>query len=51
MNTEPLSFQKVLDSLLEDRKEFPQQYLREFSDIGSLELRTLLDAWPRVFAR
>ena len=48
MNTEPLSFQKVLDSLLEDGKEFPPQYLREFSDIGSLELRTLLDTWPRV---
>jgi HEAT repeat protein len=48
MNTEPISFQKILDSLLEDRKEFPPQYLREFSDIGSLELRTLLDAWPRV---
>lgn len=48
MNTEPLSFQKVLDSLLEDRKEFPQQYLREFSDIGTSELRTLLEVWPRV---
>jgi HEAT repeat protein len=48
MNTEPLSFQKVLDSLVENRKEFPQQYLREFSDIGTLELKTLLDVWPRV---
>lgn len=48
MNTEPLSFQKVLDSLVENRKEFPQQYLREFSDIGNHELKTLLDVWPRV---
>jgi HEAT repeat protein len=48
MNTEPLSFQKVLVSLVENRKEFPQQYLREFSDIGTLELKTLLDVWPRV---
>src|ERR1044071_8296989 len=48
MNTEPVSFQKVLDSLVENRKEFPQQYLREFSDIGTLEMRTLLDVWPRV---
>ncbi len=48
MNTEPLPFQKVVDSLVESRKEFPQQYLREFSDIGTLELKTLLDVWPRV---
>ena|SRR6266496_329578 len=48
MNTEPISFQKVLDSLVENRKEFPQQYLREFSDIGNLELKTLLDVWPQV---
>ena len=48
MTTEPLSFQKVLDSLVESNKEFPQRYLREFSDIGTLELKALLDVWPRV---
>src|SRR6266542_2690031 len=48
MNTEPISFQKVLDSLIENRKEFPKTYLREFSDIGPLELKTLLDVWPQV---
>lgn len=48
MNTEPLSFQKVLDSLSDKSKEFPQHYLREFSDIGPLELKTLLDVWPQV---
>ena len=48
MNTESLSFQKVLDSLVETNKEFPQRYLREFSDITPLELKTLLDVWPRV---
>lgn len=48
MNTENPTFQKVLDSLVETRKEFPQRYLREFSDIGTLELKTLLDVWPRV---
>ena len=48
MNTEPISFQKVLDSLLSDSREFPRRYLQEFSDIGTLELRTLLDVWPRV---
>jgi hypothetical protein len=48
MNTEPLSFQKVLDSLSDNRKEFPQRYLREFSDIAPLEMKTLLEVWPRV---
>ena len=48
MNTEPLSFQKVVDSLLEDSKEFPPRYLREFSDLGTVELKALLDAWSRV---
>ena len=48
MATEPLSFQKVLDSLLADSREFPRQYLQEFSDIGPTELRSLLDVWPRV---
>lgn len=48
MNTEPISFQKVLDSLLSDSKDFPRRYLQEFSDIGTLELKTVLDVWPRV---
>jgi HEAT repeat protein len=48
MATEPLSFQKVLDSLLANSREFPRQYLQEFSDIGPTELRSLLDVWPRV---
>lgn len=48
MNTDPISFEKVLDALLSDRKEFPRRYLQEFSDIGKLELKTVLDVWPRV---
>ena len=48
MNTESISFQKVLDTLVSDRKDFPRRYLQEFSDIGTLELKTLLDVWPRV---
>jgi HEAT repeat protein len=48
MATEPLSFQKVIDSLLANSPEFPRQYLQEFSDIGPNELRSLLDAWPRI---
>ena len=48
MNTEPISFQKVLDTLLADSRDFPRRYLQEFSDIGNLELKTLLDVWPQV---
>jgi hypothetical protein len=48
MNTTSTSFQTVLDALLSDRKEFPRRYLQEFSDIGTLELKTLLDIWPQV---
>src|SRR5574338_1253591 len=48
MATESHSFQNVLDSLLENSREFPRRYLQEFSDIGSAELRNLLDVWPRV---
>ena len=48
MNTTPISFQSVLDALLSDRKEFPRRYLHEFSDIGALELKTLLDVWPQI---
>src|SRR5512139_185322 len=48
MNTTSTSFQTVLDALLSERKDFPRRYLQQFSDIGSLELKTLLDVWPRV---
>ena len=48
MNATQTSFQTVLDALLSDRKDFPRRYLQEFSDIGTLELQTLLDVWPRV---
>lgn len=48
MNTASTSFQTVLDALLSERKDFPRRYLQEFSDIGALELKTLLDVWPKV---
>jgi HEAT repeat protein len=48
MNTEPISFQKVLDTLQADSRDFPRRYLQEFSDIGTLELKILLEIWPRV---
>src|ERR1044071_6996998 len=48
MNTTPTSFQTILDTLLSDRPDFPRRYLQEFSDLGPLELKTLMDVWPRV---
>jgi len=48
MNTDPISFQTVLDALLDGKKDFPRRYLKEFSDIRPLELKTLLDIWPGV---
>src|ERR1043166_3768557 len=48
MNTTSVSFQNVLDTLLADRRDFPRSVLQEFSDIGALELKSLLDVWPRV---
>jgi HEAT repeat protein len=48
MATESLSFQKVLDSLLANSREFPRQYMQEFSDIRTTELKALQDIWPLV---
>lgn len=48
MNTAPVTFQKVLEALRSEDKDFPRPYLQEFSDIGSDELRSLLDEWPRI---
>lgn len=51
MNTIPVTFQKVLDALLSEGAEFPRHYLKEFSDIGPVELQSLLDVWPRIKLR
>jgi len=48
MNAQPNPFQPVLDSLLDEKKDFPRKYLQQFSDLGTLELKTLLDVWQRV---
>ena len=48
MNTPQTTFQTVLDSLLDVNRDFPQRYLTLFSDIGTLELNTLMEVWPRV---
>ena len=48
MNTQRTSFQTVLDALLDTKKEFPRRYLNLFSDIGTLELKTVQDVWSRI---
>ena len=48
MNTQPNPFQPVLDSLLDEKKDFPKKYLQQFSDMGDLELKILKDVWSRV---
>ena len=48
MKTQANLFQPVLDSLLDEKKEFPRKYLPQFSDLGTLELQTLLDVWSRI---
>jgi len=48
MNTDSISFQSVLDALQTGGKDFPRRHLQQLSDIGTLELKTLMDIWPRV---
>jgi HEAT repeat protein len=47
-NNDTISFQSVLDVLTSTGKDLPRRYLQQFSDIGTLELKTLLDVWPRI---
>lgn len=48
MTTQTTSFQTVLDALLGTGKDFPRRYLQQFSDMAPLEIKTLLEVWPRV---
>jgi len=48
MNGSRLPFQKTVDELLDGRKGLSRASLREFSDIDSESLNTLLEAWPRI---
>lgn len=43
-----ISFQTVLDALLETKKDFPRRHLKYFSDMEPAALKSFLDAWPRV---
>jgi HEAT repeat protein len=48
MMAEKLSFQIVLDHLLDSQKDIPQSHLRFYSDLDPKSLRLFLDVWPRV---
>ena len=48
MNDELISFQEVLDNLLETSGDIPHRYLKEFSDIEPAALESLLETWPRI---
>lgn len=43
-----LTFQSVLDHLLDSKKDIPQSHLRHYSDLDPKSLRLFLDIWPRV---
>jgi HEAT repeat protein len=45
---EKLSFQNVLDHLLDSKKDIPQTHLRFYSDLDPKSLKLFLDVWPRV---
>jgi len=45
---EKLTFQNVLDHLLDSKKDIPQSHLRFYSDLAPKSLRLFLDIWPRV---
>ncbi|HLA08528.1 MAG TPA: HEAT repeat domain-containing protein [Anaerolineales bacterium] len=48
MDTQQNPFHAVLDSLLDEKKEFPRRHLQLFSDLGALELKSVMDVWPRL---
>jgi HEAT repeat protein len=45
---EKLSFQNVLDHLLDSKKDIPEGHLKFYSDLDPKSLRLFLDIWPRV---
>lgn len=45
---EPLSFQSVLDHLLDSKKDIPQNHLSFYSDLDPKSLRLFMDIWSSV---
>lgn len=46
--TETLSFQNILDHLLDSKKEIPHSHLQFYSDLDPKSLRLFLDIWSSV---
>lgn len=46
--TETISFQNVLDHLLDSKKDIPQNHLQHYSDLDPKSLQLFLDVWPSV---
>jgi len=47
---ETISFQNVLDHLLDSKKDIPQSHLKHYSDLDPRSLRLFLDVWSSVKA-
>jgi HEAT repeat protein len=45
---ETLSFQSVLDHLLDSKKDIPQNHLQHYSDLDPKSLRLFMDVWSSV---
>ncbi len=45
---ETISFQNVLDHLLDSKKDIPQSHLKHYSDLDPKSLQLFLDVWPSV---
>jgi len=48
IDQEELSFQTVLNALLEEAGGIQERHLLQFSDLVPADLGSLLDAWPRI---
>ncbi|MBM4425971.1 MAG: hypothetical protein FJ031_01895 [Chloroflexi bacterium] len=46
--TDTLSFQNVLDHLLDSKKDIPQSHLQYYSDLDPKSLRLFMDVWSSV---
>ncbi len=46
-----VSFQQVLDALLDDSQSFPPSYLHHFSDLNPVDLARLKKSWSQVSAK
>jgi HEAT repeat protein len=49
--TQNVSFNAVVEALLDNEHPFPPRYLHRFSDLPPAELKILLKTWPSIAAR